>query len=296
MESKSAKAAKGSLYLVATPIGNLEDITLRAIRILREVDWIACEDTRQTQKLLNHFGIHTRLVSYHEHNEKARAEEIAAEIQKGASVALVTDAGTPLLSDPGARAVGLCIERGIPVVPIPGANSAIAALSASGIPCDRFFFAGFLPARQGERRRALQSLSALPGTLVCFEAPHRISAALRDAAEILGPRKAAIARELTKMHEEFIRGTLSELAGRFASHPAKGEMTLVVGPVVENSSSPDGRNLPLRDRVHELMKTEGLDRKAALKQAAREAGLPRREAYKRLLLEDQSPRSGKSRV
>jgi 16S rRNA (cytidine1402-2'-O)-methyltransferase len=274
---------KGKLYLVATPIGNLEDVTFRAIRLLKEVDLIACEDTRQTQKLLNHYGIHKRQVSYHEHNEHERAVELVAELEKGASIALVSDAGTPLLSDPGARLVRECVERGIPVIPIPGANSLLAALSASGIPCEQFLFAGFLPARQGERRRALAKLALENVTLVFFEAPHRIAAALRDAAEILGPRTAALARELTKIHEEFIRGSLRELSERFESHAVKGELTLVVGPPQVEDKSAISRERTIRERVEEIMKAEGLDRKAALKKAAREAGLPRREAYKKLL-------------
>ena len=274
---------KGKLYLVATPIGNLEDITFRAIRILKEVGLIACEDTRQTQKLLNRYEIHTRQVSYHEHNEHERADELIAELEKGASVALVSDAGTPLISDPGSRLVRLSIDRGISVIPIPGSNSLLPALSASGIPCDKFLFAGFLPARQGERRRALTSLASQPVTLVFFEAPHRIAAALRDAAEILGPRPAALARELTKIHEEFIRGTLGELAERIVDRDVKGELTLVIGPPQPESKNKMSPKKTIRERVEDIMKAEGLDRKAALKKAAREAGVPRREAYKKLL-------------
>jgi 16S rRNA (cytidine1402-2'-O)-methyltransferase len=273
----------GKLYLVATPIGNLEDITFRAIRVLKEVDLIACEDTRQTQKLLNHYGINKRQVSYHEHNEHERAGELGAEMEKGASVALVSDAGTPLLSDPGARLVRECVDRGIQVIPIPGPNSLLAALSASGLPCEEFRFAGFLPARQGERRRALAKLADQTVTLVFFEAPHRIATTLRDAAEILGPRQAVLARELTKIHEEFIRGTLRELSERLESRAVKGELTLVVGPRQTEDKLVSSREKTIRELVEENMKKEGLDRKAALKKAAREAGLPRREAYKKLL-------------
>src|SRR5579863_6383634 len=202
----------GRLYLVSTPIGNLEDITLRAIRILKEVDAIACEDTRHTQKLLNHYGIHKRLVSYHEHNENSRAPELISEILAGANIALVTDAGTPIVSDPGHRLVALCAENNIPVIPVPGASAALAALAASGISANRVLFVGFLPARQGERRRALADLANNPATLVFFEAPHRIAKMLADAAEVLGQRQAVLARELTKLHEEYLRGTLSDLA------------------------------------------------------------------------------------
>jgi 16S rRNA (cytidine1402-2'-O)-methyltransferase len=195
----------------------------------------------------------------------------------------VSDAGTPLLSDPGARLVNLCIERGVSVVPIPGPNSLLTALSASGIPCEKFYFAGFLPARQGERRRALTSLAEQDVTLVLFEAPHRIAAMLRDAAEILGPRPSALARELTKMHEEFIRGTLQDLSSQISSRAVKGEITLVIGPPQAEPHSNSTKTMTIKERVEEIMKSEGVGRKAALKKAAREAGLPRREAYKKLV-------------
>ncbi len=285
MNTSAKLPENGRLFLVATPIGNLEDITFRAVRTLKEVDLIACEDTRQTQKLLNHYGIHNRQVSYHEHNEQERAGELAAEMEKGTSIALVSDAGTPLLSDPGFRLVNLCIERGIPVIPIPGPNSLLAAISASGIPGDQFLFIGFLPPRQGERRRVLAKLSDQTVSLVFFEAPHRIAATLRDAAEILGPRPAAIARELTKIHEEFIRGTLSDLAGQLASQTVKGELTLVVGPAQPHAAGATVFEGTIRERVEELMRTGGFDRKAALKKVARDTGIPRREAYKKLLAE-----------
>ena len=271
----------GKLYLVSTPIGNLEDISLRAIRILKEVDAIACEDTRHTQKLLNHYDIKKRLVSYHEHNENSRARELVSELQNGARVALVTDAGTPIISDPGHRLVALCAENDIPVIPIPGASAALAALAGSGISADRVLFVGFLPARQGERHRTLTELANNSATLVFFEAPHRIANMLSDAAEILGPRPAALARELTKLHEEFLRGTLDELAKKLNTLPLRGEFTLVVGPSTHQAAAPKG--LTLRQRVEQLIRTESLDRKAALKQAAREFGVPRREAYKQLL-------------
>ncbi len=278
----------GQLYLVSTPIGNLEDITLRAIRILKEVDAIACEDTRHTQKLLNHYGIKKRLVSYHEHNENTRAPELISELQNGSSIALVTDAGTPIISDPGHRLGALCAENKIPVIPIPGASAALAALAGSGISAERVLFIGFLPARQGERRRALAELATNSATLVFFEAPHRIANMLSDAAEILGPRPTALARELTKLHEEFLRGTLADLAKKLNSTPLKGEFTLVIGPPApEETSAPKG--LTLRQRVEQLIRTDALDRKAALKQAAREFGIPRREAYKQLLQDGDFP-------
>ena len=284
--------ARGTLYLVATPIGNLEDITLRALRVLKESSVIACEDTRHTQKLLNHYGIQNRLISYHEHNENSRATELVAEMENGASVALVTDAGTPVISDPGFRLVSLCVERGIPIVPIPGPSSALAALSASGLPAGQFLFVGFLPARQGERRRALSALATCPSTLILFEAPHRIAKTLSDAVEILGPRQAALGREITKLHEEFLRGTMAELAKQLKQSSLRGEMTLVIAPPTQSSAAiPKG--LTLRARVEHLISEENLGHKAALKHAAREFNLPRREAYKQLLLENTSPRKAK---
>jgi 16S rRNA (cytidine1402-2'-O)-methyltransferase len=275
----------GRLYLVATPIGNLEDIGLRAIRTLKESSAIACEDTRHTQKLLNHYGIQNRLVSYHEHNENTRAPELLSELENGATIALVTDAGTPVISDPGHRLVSLCIEHGIPVIPIPGPSSAVAALSASGISAEQFLFVGFLPARQGERRRVLSALANQTCTLIFFEAPHRIAKTLADAAQILGPRQAVLGREITKLHEEFLRGTLAELAARLNESPPRGEMTLIVAPPAAGAAS-SPKDLTLRERVEQLVNEEKLGRKAALKQAAREFGLPRREAYKQLLLDE----------
>lgn len=286
---EASENKSGALYLVSTPIGNLEDITLRAIRILKEVDAIACEDTRHTQKLLNHYGIHKRLVSYHEHNENTRAPELVSEMQSGANIALVTDAGTPIVSDPGHRLVALCAENNIPVVPIPGASAALAALAGSGISSARVIFVGFLPARQGERRRALAELAGNPATLVFFEAPHRITKMLGDAAEILGNRPAALARELTKLHEEFLRGSLGELARKLKSTSIKGEITLVVGPPNIRESAAGPKGITLRQRVEQLIREAALDRKAALKQAARELGINRREAYKQLLQDGDFP-------
>jgi len=286
--SATSTGSRGTLYLVATPIGNLEDITRRALRILKEVSAIACEDTRHTQKLLNFYGIQNRLVSYHEHNEAARAEELLRELERGASLALVSDAGTPVVSDPGHRLISLCAARGIHVVPIPGPAAALAALMASGLPAEKFLFVGFLPARQGERRRALTALANFPYTLIFFEAPHRIAATLADAAEILGLRPAVLAREITKLHEEFLRGSLADLERRLKTSAARGEITLVVGPPVEEPKLPS-RHATLSGRVAELISGEHLDRKAALKQAAREFGLNRRDAYKKFLIEEAGP-------
>src|SRR5436190_13191327 len=199
-------AARPALYLVATPIGNLEDITLRAMRVLKEVDVIACEDTRQTQKLLNHYAISTRTTSYHEHNEMTKAAELVKEMQEGASVALVTDAGMPGISDPGYRLITLAIRHHVPVVPVPGASAFLAALVASGLPTDSFRFSGFLPPKRGKRREVLENIMGSPRTQVFYEAPHRLLETMEDVVEILGSdRHIVVAREVTKLHEEFLR-------------------------------------------------------------------------------------------
>lgn len=278
----------GVLYVVATPIGNLEDITLRALRVLKEVDVIACEDTRQTQKLLNKYQIRKRLVSYHEHNEMTRAGELVLELEAGAQVALVSDAGMPLISDPGHHLVAMCRRHGIAVVPVPGPSAVVAALAASGIATDAFLFGGFLPSRSGERRRALETFAAVAATLVFYEAPHRIAETLRDARAVLGNRNAVIAREVTKVHEEFLRGPLADLAAQLAAKNVKGEITLLIEGGLSQSgqgAQPEGCATSLPERVEQLMRDTGLDRKAALKQAARERGLKKREAYKQMLTE-----------
>lgn len=274
------------LYLVATPIGNLEDITLRAVRILKEVDQIACEDTRHTQKLLNHYNILKPLVSYHEHNELTRAPELVLAMEQGAQVALVSDAGTPLVSDPGYRLVTLCLRHRIPVVPIPGPSALLAALAASGMPTEEFLFVGFLPSRASERLKALSELAAPARTLVLYEAPHRLEETLKDALAILGPRPAVIAREVTKRHEEFLRSNLEELLDQVRHQPRRGEMTLLIGPGAGPTHASSA--LPLAERVEQIMREGKVDRKAALKQAARERGLTKREAYKQLLVERDS--------
>jgi len=288
IEAGAADAAKGCLYVVSTPIGNLEDITLRALRILKEADVIACEDTRQTQKLLAHFGIPKRLVSYHEHNEITRAPEIVIELEQGAKVALVSDAGTPAISDPGYRLVHLCLRHGIQVVPVPGASALVAALAASGMPIEEFVFAGFLPSRQTERRKSLRALAAENRTLALYEAPHRLLDTLEDALEILGNRPAVVAREVTKLYEEFVRGHLEDIVESVRKKSPKGEITLLIGPPDGATQHAAGANplnaVPLARHVEEIMNARGIDRKAALKQAARERGLTRREAYKQLLV------------
>src|ERR1700731_1262313 len=226
------------LYLVATPIGNLEDITLRAVRVLKEADQIACEDTRQTQKLLNHYGISTRTVSYHEHNELTRAPELVLDLEGGARVALVTDAGMPGISDPGFRLISLAIRHHIPVVPIPGASAFLAALVASGLPTDSFRFSGFLPPKRGERRAALAAVKISPRTQVFYEAPHRIVEALADVVEVLGKdRHVVIAREVTKLHEEFLRGRAGEILETLHSRDGvKGEITLLIDKAEEQEA------------------------------------------------------------
>ena len=231
MKDAEQHAAGPALYLVGTPIGNLEDITLRALRVLKEVDVIACEDTRQTQKLLNHYAITTRTTSYHEHNEMTKSAELVKEMQGGASVALVTDAGMPGISDPGYRLITLAIRHHVPVVPIPGAAAFLTALVASGLPTDSFRFSGFLPAKRGERRAVLESVMNSPRTQVFYEAPHRIVEALTDVCEILGEaRQVVVARELTKLHEEFLRGRAGEvLESLKAREVVKGEITLLIG-------------------------------------------------------------------
>jgi 16S rRNA (cytidine1402-2'-O)-methyltransferase len=286
MNAKTQReAGTGCLYLVATPIGNLEDITLRAIRILKEADIIACEDTRQTQKLLQHYEIRAEMVSYHEHNEMTRSPELVIELEQGAKIALVSDAGTPGISDPGHRLVTLCLRHHIPVVPIPGPSALVAALAASGLPTDEFLFVGFLPPRSGARRKALDALKAETRTLVFYEAPHRVVETLADAADILGPRSAVLARELTKIHEEFLRHPLPELLEAARKRAPRGEITLLIGPADPSAQSPANRAVSLQERVRQLEIEGGVDRKAALKQAARERGLGKREAYKQLLLE-----------
>src|SRR6476646_10408463 len=282
MERSPAHTA--CLYLVATPIGNLEDITLRGLRILKEADQIACEDTRHTQKLLNHYNIKKTLVSYHEHNELTRAPELVVAMERGAQIALVSDAGMPLVSDPGYRLVTLCLRHHIPVIPIPGPSALLAALSASGLPNEEFLFAGFLPARTGERRRALERLRIEDRTIILYEAPHRIAECVADAREVLGNRTACIAREVTKLHEEFRRGKLSELFSSLKERPAKGEITLLIGAEdPADARTPANSMQSLAERVEELIHQAKLDRKEALKLAAKERGLTRREAYDKIV-------------
>ncbi len=265
----------GTLYLVATPIGNLEDITYRAVRILREADLIACEDTRHTRHLLDHYGIDKRAISYHEHNEAERAAELVQRLQQGENVAVVSDAGTPLVSDPGFRVVRQAVAAGIRVVPIPGASATLTALAGAGLPTDAFYFGGFLPAKQTQRRRVLEELRSLGCTLIFYEAPHRILETLEDLVDTFGDPQIVLTRELTKMHEEFLRGTASEVLEQLRARPAvKGEMTLLVG---EPSVMP-GAEVPIPEAVQALVDA-GLPRMDAIKRVARERGLSKRDVY-----------------
>ena len=275
--------ARPALYLVGTPIGNLEDITLRALRVLKEVDVIACEDTRQTQKLLNHYAIATRTTSYHEHNEMTKSPELVKEMQEGASVALVTDAGMPGISDPGYRLITLAIRHHVPVVPVPGASAFLAALVASGMPTDSFRFSGFMPAKRGERRTVLEGVKYSPRTQVFYEAPHRIVESLEDVVEVLGAsRHVVVAREVTKLHEEFLRGRASEVLETLKSREAvKGEITLLIGKAEENHVATAAVcRQTVRQRVEQIMAEEKVDEKAALKRVAKERGVSKSEAYR----------------
>ena len=265
----------GTLYLVATPIGNLQDMTFRAVEILKSVDVIACEDTRHTRKLVNHFGIPTKLVSYHEHNEAERSNELIDKLQNGASVAVVSDAGTPGISDPGFLLVTRSIEAEIPVVPIPGAVAFVNAVAASGLPTDSIFFGGFLPSKKGDRRRRMEEVASIQATLAFYESPRRITATLADAVEILGDRRAVVGRELTKIHEEIARGRLSELHTRFSADTVKGEIVLLIDRVQVDAPT----HISLAERLEEMV-ADGLDRKVALKKVAKEFGISKSEAYR----------------
>jgi 16S rRNA (cytidine1402-2'-O)-methyltransferase len=266
----------GVLYVVSTPVGNLEDITYRAVRVLGEVSLIACEDTRQTRKLLERYGVRTGLVSYHEHNEPARAADLVERMLAGDSVALVSDAGTPLVSDPGYRIVTAAIAAGVRVEPVPGASAVLSALAASGLPTDTFLFAGFLPPKAAARRKVLESFKGGASTLVFYEAPHRILETLDDVEGVLGERQVVVARELTKLHEEFLRGTAREIRATLEARPAvKGEITLLIGRGEEAS----GEAGDPAEQVARLV-AAGVPRMDAIKTVAREHGLGKREVYR----------------
>lgn len=274
-----ARPLEPALYLVATPIGNLGDITLRALETLASADVLAAEDTRVTRVLLDRFAIAARPYAYHEYNADEVGPKLIAALDQGKSVALVSDAGTPLVSDPGYRLVKQALAAGHRVVPIPGASSVVTALSASGLPNESFFFAGFLPQKEKARRDRLEEVRAVPGTLIFFESPHRLPQSLRDMAEVLGPRAASVCRELTKTFEEFRRGTLADLADHYAENDnVKGEIVVCVGPPGA-AEAPDGEVL---DALLRQLAAEMPTAKAA-SEAARQTGLPRKDLYQRLL-------------
>ena len=275
----------GTLYVVATPIGNLADITQRAIQILKDVELIACEDTRHTRKLLQHFGINTKTTSYHEHNENQRGDELLDLLKQGSDIAVVSDAGTPAISDPGFRLVRSAIENEITVVPVPGPSALITALVAAGLPTDEFFFAGFLPARASARQTRLRELASVPGTLIFYEAPHRLAATLKDAYETLGERVAVVARELTKLHEEVRRGRLSDLVEHYSQVEPRGEIVLLIDRnSIETGEAESNSERSVGELVAQF-EAEGIDHRAALKKAARELKLSRAEAYRKLQTE-----------
>ena len=276
--------AQPTLYLVGTPIGNLEDITLRAMRILKEVQLIACEDTRQTSKLLNHYDIQTRTISYHEHNELTRSAELIMHLEQGQSIALVTDAGMPGVSDPGYRLASLAIRHRIPVVPLPGASAFLCALVASGLPTDSFVFHGFLPVKLGQRRKVLEEIKNEVRTQIFYEAPHRLLATLADVVDVLGAhRHVVVAREVTKIYEEFVRASAAEVLADFTKRDeVRGEITLLIGRAEEAHGVPVVAQKNARTRVRELMKTGELDEKEAMKRVAKEMGISKSDVYREL--------------
>jgi 16S rRNA (cytidine1402-2'-O)-methyltransferase len=282
-EKNADKPLAPGLYLVATPIGNLEDITLRALRVLRSVDRIACEDTRQTQKLLNHFEIRTPTVSYHMHNEGSRSEELVAELKLGGRIAVVSDAGTPGIADPGGQIAAAAIAANIDVFPVPGANAALSGLIASGLPTEQFTFHGFLPAKAGQRKTTLEELPRDNATHLFYEAPHRILDTLADVEAVFGvTQHVVVARELTKLHEEFVRGPVSELRAQLATRASvRGEIVLLFAPAAAEKSS-EAQQISIAVQVANLIKTEGISEMDALKRVARERSMGKSEAYREL--------------
>ena len=271
----------GKLYLVATPIGNLQDMTFRAVEVLRSVDVVACEDTRHTRHLLDHFRISAKVLSYHEHNERERAEELADRLLTGDSIAVVSDAGTPGICDPAFRIVSRAIEIGADVIPVPGAVAFVTGVLASGLATDSIYFGGFLPSKKGDRIKRLEQAREIPATLVFYEAPHRIARSLSSCLAVLGDRQAAVARELTKLHEEIVRGSLSDLVARFAEAKVKGEIVICIERGDPNITRND-TSATISERIAQL-EAEGMDRKSALKKAAREFGLSKSDAYRQTL-------------
>lgn len=280
--STTAQAVLGQLFLVATPIGNLEDITLRGLRTLKEVNLIACEDTRRTQKLLDHYSIQTRVVSYHEHNEMTRAPELVLHMEEGTRIALVSDAGMPVISDPGYRLVRLAIRHGIPVIPVPGPSALVAVLAVAGLPLEPFRFLGFLPSKRRQRLAKLRELDGTSDTLIFYEAPHRIAEMLEDLLKTLGDRPVVIGREVTKLHEEFLRGTTSEILVKINKRPLKGELTVLVGPP-EPAGERIKAGVPIRSirrEMEKLMANQGLSEREALKALAHSTHSSKSEIYR----------------
>ena len=272
----------GSLYIVATPIGNLEDITLRALRVLKEVDLIAAEDTRQTKKLLARYGIATRLASYYDEVEGEKAAALVRQLQNGKNIALVSDAGTPTLSDPGFRLVRAAVEAAVPVIPVPGPSALLAVLSASGLATDRFVFEGFLPAKKRERREKLQSLAAEERTLVFYEAPHRVQETLADMLELWGDREAVLGREVTKVYEEFVRGRLSDAIAALGRKEPRGEMTLAV-------AGSAGEKIPLASLIRAEIETllrQGLRVKEIAEVLGEKFDYPKKDIYRMVLTKE----------
>jgi 16S rRNA (cytidine1402-2'-O)-methyltransferase len=270
-----------TLFVVATPIGNLEDITFRAVRILKEVDWIACEDTRQTAKLLHHYGIGTSTLSYHEHNEMERAKDLVSRMLSGSSGALVSDAGMPLVSDPGYRLVHAAVEARINVIALPGPSASLTALAASGLPTDQFHFGGFLPVKPGQRFHAIEAIRHEQATVIFYEAPHRILDALADIESALGPRHVVVARELTKIHEEYLRGTAAEIRTALVNRDAvRGEFTVLIG----KATKPVADDTPINDAVESCIRG-GMSRMEAMKTVARQRGLSKRDVYRSVEIE-----------
>lgn len=278
MERKVA----GNLFLCATPIGNLEDITLRALRILKEVNCIAAEDTRHTRKLLTHYDIHTPLISYHSYSSESKEDQLIERLLQGEDIALVSDAGMPGISDPGADLVRLALENGITVTPIPGASAGIAGLVASGLPTHKFVFEGFLSNQRKARRKHLQALRNEKRTMIFYESPHRLTDTLKDILGELGDRPCAVARELTKLYEEFKRGSISEVLDYYSANHPRGEITLVLGGQPEEEAALEQQDLwsqlTLAEHVDTLVE-QGLDKKEAIKQVAQLRGVPKREVY-----------------
>jgi 16S rRNA (cytidine1402-2'-O)-methyltransferase len=274
-----SEKSPGVLYIVATPIGNLEDITLRALRILKEADLIAAEDTRRTRQLLTHYGIHKPLISYHEHNRRLREQSLLADLRQGKKVALVTDAGTPGISDPGEDLVRAAIQESIPLIPVPGPSALISALSVSGLPTESFLFHGFLPSKASARQKFLSSLKDRAETLIFYESPRRLQAFLGDARDVLGDRRCVVAREITKVFEEVRRGTLSEILDRLGKEEVRGEVTIVM----EGRLAPaEKESIPVGDALARHRR-DGLSWKESVVQVSAELGIPRREVYQESL-------------